>query len=248
MISIISVGKDCQDIERFFASLDEQTYQDWECLICVDAGSNADVYALTHKSFRLEAGHENGYRDKHYSEYVHRSNIRRYYMFNFFSMAMRAKGDILATLDLDDSLNTPTALETIAEAYKDKDTWITYGNYKSSDGIHGHWCKELTSEDWQNIRKAPWKTSAMRTFRKELFYKIRPESFIDWDGNWYKRATDRAMMIPMLEMAGPKHVKFIKDYIYYANARPKSERQEEIEYEKRAIEHIRNQTPYERIA
>jgi glycosyltransferase involved in cell wall biosynthesis len=238
MISVISVGRNCgENIERFNKSLMAQTYADWVCITAPDKSDDDTVK----NCFWL---HVNNI--EHYG-FRAPENETQFYMRNFYRALSMAKSDIIVTVDLDDYLASPTALETIAKAYEDKDVWLTYGSYLSSDGCHNHWNKPLTDDDWQNIRKAPWKTSHLRTFRKSLFYKIRPESFLDMDGNWFKRCTDRAMMLPMLEMAGPEHTRFIDEPLYYLNARDKSERQDEIEYEKRAIEHIRQQAPYERL-
>ena len=238
MISIISVGRNCADnIQSWYDSLRMQTYVNWQCVVSNDVSADLTGHELSswvaydHRVLRLPSTGE-----------------RMYHLGNFDRAMWHARGNIIVAVDLDDRLNDTGALQTIADAYADPDVWMTYGNYVSSDGANGHWCQPLTDTDWLDVRAAPWKTSHVRTFRKSLFARIDPEDFLDWDGKYYRRATDHAMMYPMLEMAGPAHTRFIDRPLYYLNARDKSERQEEIEYEKKAVAHIRSRKPYERLA
>ena len=57
--------------------------------------------------------------------------------------------------------------------------------------------------------------SHLRTYRKELFLKIKEEDFKFKNGNWFDTAGDQAFQLPMLEMAGfrSRHIPQIL-YVY----------------------------------
>jgi glycosyltransferase involved in cell wall biosynthesis len=169
---------------------------------------------------------------------------RAYHLKNLTRAIAVASGDVIICLDCDDRLLDVEALDKIAKVYEDKKVWLTYGSYQSSDNRHNHWNGVLAPEDWQNIRGSEWKTSHLRTFRKSLYERINHYDFLDMNGDWLQRATDRALMYPLLEMAGPEHTRYIEDKLIWITAHHDKSL---IDYEERAIEHIKQRPAYTRI-
>ena len=58
--------------------------------------------------------------------------------------------------------------------------------------------------------------------------------------------TDLAFMFPMLEMAGPKKVKFIKKILYYYNVYGQQSKGL-LKHERESVKHTRRKKPYPRI-
>ena len=110
---------------------------------------------------------------------------------------------IVVWLDGDDWL-APDALWRVDEMYSALDPLLTYGQYIHTDGRPGH-CGPY---DWTKpVREQPWLASHLKTFRAGLFHHLTPED-LQIDGEWIALAVDMAVMLPMLELAGPSRVHF----------------------------------------
>ena len=140
---------------------------------------------------------------------------------------------IIITLDGDDLLFQNDALEVLNNIYKDGKTWITTGDplcFSSRlkhSAYHDLYCNGLgLKNSWKNpydkdlfeigIRKSRiWCFFHLRTFYTSLFLKINNKDFLDSNGEYFKHTEDLAFMLPMLEMSGLEHYKFISDPILY---------------------------------
>lgn len=170
-------------------------------------------------------------------------------LYNLYTHIHAAKDkSVIITLDGDDALAGTNVLEKLDKLYQDPDCWMTVGSYMQNDNYSV--VSPTVSEDYwkQNIRKIPWSFSHLRTFRKELFCKIKKEDLLDLDGGFYKCTFDRAMMYPMVEMSGKDKVRLIGEVLYiYNRLNPISvdrvHRQDQLR-----IEHqISNKQPYQKI-
>lgn len=122
--------------------------------------------------------------------------------------------DIIVELDGDDILFSSGSLSTINDTYnKDKNIWITNGSFVYSNGQFGFSDKVNPN----TIRNDIFKFSHLRTWKVHLWRNIDEESFLDTDGNYFKSAADVAYSLPMVEMSGDKHYKFISDILYVYN-------------------------------
>ena len=54
----------------------------------------------------------------------------------------------------------------------------------------------------------------MKTFLRDLFIKIPKEYFLESETKFYFDSSDRFMMYSIVELAGPKHIKNIPNYLY----------------------------------
>ena len=120
--------------------------------------------------------------------------------------------DVVVWLDADDWLAHDRVAERVI-AMHDAGALVTYGQYITSDGQPGH-CQAYVRHDY---RREPWYASHLKTFRAGLFQKLAPED-LQLDGEWLSLAVDVAVMLPMMEMAGPDRVLFCDEVlaVYHA--------------------------------
>lgn len=155
------------------------------------------------------------------------------------------KNDVVVCLDGDDWFKHNYVLDRINKEYEDPNVWLTYGQFEFSDGRPGF------AEPYPNTnyRKEAWRATHLKTFRAGLFQKIKTQDLI-YDGKWYDNAQDLAMMFPMLEMAGPKHILFIDEVLYVYNYANSFEIGASITAQNRELAmniHARNLPSYERL-
>lgn len=170
-------------------------------------------------------------------------------LYNLWREIGQAKdGTIIVTLDGDDWFPDDQVLGTLNEVYSSSDVWITAGSFiDNSTGAVSS--PNVTDDYWRgNIRSKLWTISHLRTFRKELFLKIRKEDLLDNDGSFYKFTFDQAMMYPMAEMAGPAHFREIKKVTYVYNRDNPLSVDRVHRYDQLRIEQdIRKKHPYSRL-
>ena len=170
-------------------------------------------------------------------------------LYNLYHQIQNAKkGTIIVTLDGDDWLPNDGVLRALDKVYDSDSVWMTAGSYIENTAGRIS-CPSIVDRYWTgNIRMKPWTISHLRTFRKELFMKIKYEDLMDDDGYFYKFTFDQAMMYPMAEMTGSEHFREIKQIMYVYNRQnpisvDRVHRQEQLR-----IEHqIRFKDPYERL-
>ena len=156
---------------------------------------------------------------------------------------------VVITVDGDDFLASHGALDRIAKAYKDKNTWMTYGNYLDWPSLEEGYCKAFPKHiiAKNKFRQYQWTATHLRTFYAGLFQRIIKEDLL-YNGKFFSCAWDLAMMFPMLEMCGKEHSTFIPDILYFYNrSNPISDfrihRERQIKFEK----YIRGKMPYKPI-
>ena len=126
--------------------------------------------------------------------------------------------DILVCLDADDFLIDEDAFKIISEEYaKNPNLLLTYGSYVNlSSNKRGKFCAPYDSEE--NVRKSEvWKGSHLKTFKYKLWQQLSMDQLKDIDCSWFKYCADRAMMIPMMELAGHDRIKYIHTLLYGYN-------------------------------
>jgi glycosyltransferase involved in cell wall biosynthesis len=121
--------------------------------------------------------------------------------------------DVFVFLDADDWLDRH-ALEIVAKAYQDKNCLITHGSYIKVSKARKTRISQPYPKDC-DVRKHPWRASHLKTVKAKLFRHLPEHCMKDDNGNWLEAASDVAMMIPLIEMAGLDRVRFIPEEIYY---------------------------------
>lgn len=130
---------------------------------------------------------------------------------------------VVVCIDGDDFAAHNGVLERLEKEYSDTDVWMTYGRFiVYPECVFWTNCWSYPDEVIQNrsFRKHPNVPSHLKTFRAALFKKIKKEDLL-YEGEFFKKAWDMAMLMPMLEMSAPKdaksknHSAFIEDTVLY---------------------------------
>lgn len=123
---------------------------------------------------------------------------------------------IMVTVDGDDWLLDGNVLKYLNSVYANPDVWLTYGQFIDTNGTRG-WCADIPMHViMKNEVRTHSPISHLRTFYAWLFKKIKKEDLI-YNNEFFVMTWDKAMMIPMMEMAGDRY-KFISKILYVYNA------------------------------
>ena len=194
-------------IERCLNTCLTQKYDNYEVLL-VDAVSDDNT-------FKIAKEYEKKF-DK-LKVYQHHTRLPQIWNIKWLTELSRPNSIIVST-DGDDWLKNSKVLQKLDEVYNE-DVWITYGTYeehpyRSVSHIYKEYSKEVIKN--YSFREHQWLGSHLRTYRRELFLKIKEESFKRADGKWLDTAGDQAFMFPMLEMAAEKS-RYIPEILYVYN-------------------------------
>ena len=240
--TIIILSYNCEQwTERCLKSAINQDYSNYD-IIFVDDASTDNTGTIAGKLMETWNPEKGSFELTHNSK-----NVKA--LENLYNSVRLAKQDsIIVALDGDDRLINSTVLSHLNKVYQDDNVWITAGSYLESMG--GRIVSpQITEGYWQNnIRQQAWSFSHLRSFRKELFLKIKDEDFLENDGSFYKFTWDRVIMYPMIEMAGPSHFKPIMKPMYVYNVEnpisvDKVHRRDQLRIE----DELKNKAPYQRI-
>lgn len=124
--------------------------------------------------------------------------------------------DIIATCDGDDWWMGDNVLSLLNKIYQ-FDVWMTHGSvFNSPEEVivqKNGYPKEIVEKN--DFRDYGWLGGGLRSFYVWLFKKIKIEDF-KIDGQFLSVSHDVAIMFPMFEMAGKRHM-FIPDPLYVSN-------------------------------
>ena len=128
---------------------------------------------------------------------------------------------VIFILDGDDFL-PPGALKRIAEIYADPEVWLTYGNYEPYPHNTGQTKASAYPPEILNARsfraERMVKFNHPLTFRRHLWDHLEPADLQDDHGKWFLVGSDFVIMMPLLEMAAPTHLRFLDETLYRYNA------------------------------
>jgi len=152
--------------------------------------------------------------------------------------------DIICIVDGDDWLYRG-ALVAVSVVYKRHPECVfTYGSYvKYSKGKRTRISREYGSG--ANVRKCKWRASHLKTVKWRLLKHLPIDVFLDDKGNWFKAASDVAMTIPLIEMAGLKRCRHIHKILYYW--RDKTDHRTHRAQQKRVVKKVRAKKSMKRI-
>ncbi|HEY1696537.1 MAG TPA: hypothetical protein VGG39_30455 [Polyangiaceae bacterium] len=152
--------------------------------------------------------------------------------------------EVIAWVDGDDYLATPYVLEIVARAHA-AGALATYGQFMWMDGSVG-----FAAPVGDEPRREPWRATHLKTFRAGLVKRIREQDLKTPDGKW-TFVTDQPVMLPILELAGPR-ARFIPNILYvYAVPNLQADlARHDPEYMRRQhaeIHRVRALPPYQRL-
>ena len=61
----------------------------------------------------------------------------------------------------------------------------------------------------------PWSSSHLRTFKSSLLSKIDDSNFKNYDGKWFQRGYDQALMLPVIHVSNSR--KYVDEICYMYN-------------------------------
>jgi glycosyltransferase involved in cell wall biosynthesis len=206
-IVVVPVYNADKFIEKCMFSILDQDYENFDIIVIDDCSSDNTAKILR----RLNKEYE-------FDLIVNKERLRSP-LENFIKgIEVRSTDpeDIIVTVDGDDWLVDDKVLSYLNEVYQDENIWMSYGQYEPLSKTYSHYCKPIP--DTRTYRRSgAWLTSALRTVKRKLFDKINRDDLKDETGGYYKAAGDLAYMFPIIEMAGPKHIKFIDKVLYIYN-------------------------------
>ena len=162
---------------------------------------------------------------------------------------------VVVQVDGDDTLAHNEVLLELEKRYNDPDIWMTYGSALTVPPGHTYLSTQIPDKVFKEkkIRKTPFRSQHLRTFKAGLFKKIKKEDFM-YEGKFLPMTSDVAYMFPMLEMCSPaykgakNHSTFIKEILYiynYANPINDFRVNHDLQYE--LEKHVRAKRPYKPI-
>lgn len=157
---------------------------------------------------------------------------------------VQPKETIVVLVEGDDFLCDVHALRTVHDMHA-RGAWVTYGSFRNLDGSRGFAAPYAADED---VRRAPWRATHLKTFRAGLFQRIALADLQDPRGpdGWLEHARDQAIMLPMLEMAGER-AEFCTEALYVYTGSHAVRTDADREDEARAVRLVRSRGPYARV-
>lgn len=157
--------------------------------------------------------------------------------------------DVCITVDGDDWLPDPGVFSRIAKVYEDPGVWLTWGNFRFWPRGDNRVSCAQPCDDVTTCRSIPWQFSHLRTFRTFLWRRIKPADLRDVDGSYVASAGDLAFMLPMLEMCGNEHAKYLPQVNYiYNEQNPIGDGRSKFTQQERCAALIRSRPRYARLA
>ena len=154
--------------------------------------------------------------------------------------------DIVVILDEDDLFHNDFVLEYLNNVYQDEAIWFTYGTLMGTNsGVMRHFCQPIPQN--ASIRKLPWITSQLKTVKWFVYKNVLKKDLMDMNGEWFKACSDLSMFWPIIEMIGPRHIKFIPHVTYiYREATGKNVHLTNREYQLACDKFLRGKKEYTR--
>jgi glycosyltransferase involved in cell wall biosynthesis len=207
---IFSCGYNAENfVEGHMASIQQQLYKNYVHVIVDDCSSDGTWDRVR----ALSDNRTVSYRTEKNQKWIANA-------LQFLNSHIESDEDVIALVDLDDSLAHNTVLNKVEKAYRDKDCRMTYSWFRY---IKSNQTSEWIPQYDQNTirkkayRKVIWSYTHLRTFRAFLWKNIKESDLKDITGNYFKYAYDQAICLPMLEMCAEPEIKFIPDVMYLYN-------------------------------
>lgn len=209
-------------LEACLDSVMEQDYEaeNFRVTWLDDASTDGSLDAAKH----LRNKWVQGLRTEHIRLAIRGNEHREGALFNYVRGARAsAAHEVVVCLDGDDYLSDPGVLRRLDEGYQ-KGAWVVYAAFCRSNGGPLFGSGEYTSVKvrvqereehlWSPpVREQTCKIAGLRTFRAALVWHVHDED-LQIGGWWQQTAWDNALMLPMLEMAGPSRVTYIPTPLY----------------------------------
>tara|TARA_B100000073_G_scaffold300187_1_gene266482 strand:+ start:1088 stop:2695 length:1608 start_codon:yes stop_codon:yes gene_type:complete len=195
-------------IRQVVDTIKNQKYKNFECVISNDQSTDKTWEVL--QSLELDDRFK-----------INNNKEKKFALKNIYDSILQTSpnsDDVIVILDGDDWFSTPDVLSTLNEYYSE-DCLVTYGSFVTyPSGDIGHEASEYPQDivSKNDFRQDVWRASHLKTFKYSIWNMVNPEDLQDDSGCFYEISYDQAMMLPMLELAGPK-AKYIPEILYVYN-------------------------------
>jgi glycosyltransferase involved in cell wall biosynthesis len=202
-------------IEYNLNSIFQQNYTNYFLVLINDASTDNGDYV-----YRKYLDFYNINKDK----YVYVENIDRKTALENIYIATHqycSPDSIAINLDADDEFIGKNVLKVFNAAYQRHKAGVIYSNfywYDQGRNIMLGFTSEYTQNDKDKnmYRSAPQRFSHLRTYRSQLFLKIKEKDFKDDQGKFFTSAYDMVMYFPLMELSCGR-VKKIEGFHYLYN-------------------------------
>lgn len=198
-------------LENCLFSVAMQTVPDWRCWVMDDCSTDKSLEVL-----RVLQGIMGD------RLIVIKNEVKKWQVGNYdqvLAFSAIADDEICIELDSDDWLADRHVLERIVRAYQDPQLWTTWGQslyypYR----FHRPYGSEPL-EDVRTVRNSGWwAVGHLHTWRAFLWRNIEPSHLrLPLSYSYIPCAGDRVAFVPMLEMAGNEHARFLPEVNYIYN-------------------------------
>ena len=221
--------------------LAHQTYPHWHATVVSDASTDTTHIQL--------------------AEYIETHNLqdkitlivnseRHGALYNIVSVARGLPGNkVICLYDGDDFLAHENVLLYYAYLYDTYNVWLTYGQFRSLCSRAMGFCTPYNAETISNnqFRSTQNIPSHFRTFYAWLFQKI-PEDVLKKDGEFYQMTWDQAIMFPLIEMAGERHLCIPQVTYIYNDSNPINDHKVDSKLQSALARQIRTRPKFQRLA
>ena len=224
-------------IEKCVGSLIGQDFKNFKCFLIDDLSTDSSVnkingMIINDNRFNLIVNTKKKYKTLNYIEILN-------------NLPEINNNEIVVEIDGDDWLPNSKVLNNISKVYEDNNVWITNGSFRYASGSIGFSSPQINFND---LRKDRFTASHLRTWRVFLWRNIKDVDHKDSNGEYFKVNADLAYMLPMLEMAGPEHYKFISDInLIYNDENPLNDHKVDMKLVNYLADEIRNRKQYDRL-
>ena len=232
-------------LRKCIESIKRQEFRNFRCFL-IDDMSTDNSYEIAEKSiendarFKLIKNTNKAYALKNIVEAIGESS----------TLSGAKDKDVIILLDGDDWFASSQTLTHLNSHYSDDLCWLTYGSYMLFPmGVPGPEPSEYPENVVNNnaYRKDKWRASHLRTFRRHLWDRLNLEDLKDDSGEFYKMTYDQAIMLPLLEMAGPRS-HYVPEIMHvYNKQNPLSVDKLKASEQAHLAQVIRSKKPYERV-
>lgn len=174
----------------------------------------------------------------------------------YYAGHMCEPGEIIVELDGDDWLNGHEVLALLDDLYEKQDIWVTYGNLIDWPSGRVETCIVYVPQSYID-RNAYREFDAgniwagLRSYYAWLFQKIDVNDFLIDSARsrmiFLPMSVDAAIMFPMLEMAGGRHLCITKPLLVHNTATPFNDHKVNVQLQFQLAKMIRGRSRYAKL-
>ena len=239
---IIVPSYNCEQwISKTIASIQEQEYKNFQCVIVDDISTDKTLEVIKNNISGLP-------------QFSVISNSEKKFALKNIHDTIKSLSpdpeDVIVLLDGDDWFTTPYCLDQLNYYYQTTGCYMTFGSFiRYPDGNIGMESSEYPQHiiDNRSFRTDEWRASHLKTYKTFLWNNLSVDDLKDEDGNFFENCYDQAIMLPLLEMSSP-NIKFVPEVMCVYNVgNPNAVNKTRVNKQYNNMLKIRNKNSYEQI-